>query len=111
MSIEDAKKEFHNKGYISYHTQYVNSQLGSNIEELNQLYAMYDEEPLGQRVDAGKRLNETRKQVRIIQYQCNNTIAAENEKIITIPSPTVEEGTIRGGSREIEIIENCQIIC
>ena len=98
-------------GYISYHTQFVNSQLGSNIEELNQLYAMYEQEPLGQKVDAGVKLDHTRKQVRIIQYHCKNTIAAENEKIIQIPSPSVDEGTIKGGSVEIDVIENCKIIC
>ena len=42
LNIDEAKKKFQNIGYISYHTQFVNSQLGSNIEELNQLYAMYE---------------------------------------------------------------------
>ena len=72
---------------------------------------MYKQQPLDQRIDAGKKLNETRKQVRIIQYHCKNTIAAENEKVIKIQSPSVDEGTVKGGPVEIEVIENCKIIC
>ena len=63
------------------------------------------------RVDIGKVLNDTSKQVRLMNHECKNTIAAESEKIINLYTPNIEDGAKRGHTKEIDVIEDCKIIC
>ena len=63
------------------------------------------------KTDANKPLNEAKRQIKIIQYTCNNTVAAEHEKVLLIKSPDPKEGPKRGPQRSIDIIESCPLIC
>jgi hypothetical protein len=58
-----------------------------------------------------QKLLEANKKIRYITYQCNNTITAESEKIINIPTPNIEAAQSKGQSVIIDIIEDCKIVC
>ena len=62
-------------------------------------------------VDCQSILGDVKKDMKVITYQCNTTVAMENEKITNIQCPPIEAGKVKGPPKNIDLIEGCELIC
>ena len=63
------------------------------------------------KVDCTAQLAQAKRRIKIIQYNCNNTVAAESEKITLLKPPAIADGPKRGPGKQIDIIEGCPLVC
>ena len=49
--------------------------------------------------------------VPMLEYTCDNTVAAEHERIISLIAPVPSDGPKRGSTTDIDVIEDCPLIC
>ena len=61
--------------------------------------------------DCSKKINHARKEIQRIVYQCNTTVAQEDDWIVPLKCPALEEGNIKGPVHKVDIIEDCQVVC
>lgn len=89
---------------LSHVTQAQNHEL--NIQQIT------DQNPIPEVLgNPSEKLDLANKSIRYITYQCNNTVAAESEKIIKVAPPSESQGQSKGAWTNLDIIEDCKVIC
>ena len=94
----------------------MNDELHQNIGYLNQL--QYEAEPLFNpefarlnAMDCNEVLSKAQKEIKLIQYHCNNAVVSEDEKLITLRPPGVGDRHLPGPEQIVDLFEEYPAVC